>query len=297
MKKAGILGATGFVGCILTAALIERGISVHALARDRNTILPGAEIIPADLLHDDLARHFSGLDAVINLVGILHENHGGFEAIHRILPRRIAQACIDARVPRLLHMSALGASPEGPSAYLVSKARGEEAVRQTCENSLTRYTIFRPSVILGENDHFISLFSKLMRLSPILPIVCPGAKLQPILVEDVARAFSDSLILPETFGKTYGLCGPRVYTLIELVDTIAKSSGLKRWLVPLPDSLSYLQARLLEFAPGPLMTRDNYLSLQKDNVCDAPFPEIFGWQPQNIAKLIPLSVDPLHQEP
>lgn len=288
MKKICILGATGFVGRKLTEELIRRGNTVRALVRTpgrASKILPGAEIVETDFMNADLASHFSGMDAVINLVGVLHDHKpGGFEVIHTILPQRIARAAIDAGIGRLLHMSALGASAEAPSDYLKSKGWGEEAVRTSCENSSTRYTIFRPSVILGKNDHFISLFSKLMRISLILPIACPYSKMQPILVEDVVRAFSDSLEIQETFDKTYGLCGLDVYTLIALVRKIAQSRGLYRILLPLPDWLSHLQAMLLEFTPGPLMTRDNYLSLQKDNVCDAPFPTVFGWQPQGIAK-------------
>lgn len=276
-----IIGATGFVGRNLTGELIRLGKSVTALARHPDKAhLPGAKVVKMD---NELP--FSGMDAVINLAGILHDNKPeGFQAVHVDLPQRIAQACVGNGVPRFLHMSALGASLEGPSDYLKSKAMGEAVVRKACENSPTRYTIFSPSVILGENDHFIALFSKLMRLSPVLPLACPHSRLQPILVADVARAFVESLEKPETHEKTLCLCGPKVYTLIELVGKIVKSRGSKRWLMPLPDFLSYLQAWMLEFTPGPLMTRDNYLSLQKDNVCESAFP--FDWQPGRIEILL-----------
>ncbi|HQT25116.1 MAG TPA: complex I NDUFA9 subunit family protein, partial [Burkholderiales bacterium] len=268
-KNICIIGATGFVGRNLTRKLIELGKTVTAPVRHpEKAQLPGAQITR---LEDRLP--FSGMDAVINLAGILHDSDkNGFEAVHQQLPERIAKACIENGVPRFLHMSALGASLRGPSRYLKSKAEGEEAVRNICENSSTSYTIFRPSVIVGENDHFISLFSNLMRLSPILPIACPDSRLQPILVDDVATAFSESLDMPQAYDKTLSLCGPEIYTLLELVRKIAEGRGLKRWFVPLPDFLSRLQASMLEFTPGPLMTHDNYLSLQVDNVCEGPFP-------------------------
>ncbi len=280
VEKICVIGATGFVGRNLSEKLSALGISVTVLARQpEKARLPFAKVIR---LEDPLP--FSGMDAVINLAGILHDRQGGFDSVHRQLPEKIAKACIENGVPRFLHMSALGASPKGPSAYLKSKAEGEAAVRKACRNSGTKYTIFRPSVILGKNDHFISLFSNLMKLSPILPIACPHSRLQPILVDDVTSAFADSLALPQTYDKTLNLCGPEIYTLLELIRKIAESRGLKRWLVPLPDFLSVFQAKMLEFTPGPLMTRDNYLSLQVDNVCDGPFP--FEWQPGQIGSLL-----------
>lgn len=280
-----LVGATGFVGRHLVDALANRGKRVIVLARHpEKAELRGAEIV--QLTHQ---LDFSGMDAVINLAGVLH---GPFAAAHIDLPRNVALACAAQGVPRLLHMSALGASAKGPSEYLKSKMMGEEEVRKACQGTATRYTIFRPSVIVGRDDHFISLFSSLVRVFPVIPLACPNARLQPILVEDVARAFADSLDMPSSFDETLCLCGPRAYTLIDLVKEMAK--GRKRLVIPLSDRLSYLQARLLEFTPGPLMTRDNYLSLGKDNVCEDGFP--YDWQPGNIEGLITSSA-PLSPAP
>lgn len=270
-----IIGATGFVGRNLVAELARRGKRVIALTRHpEQAHLPEAEVIP--LTH---RLDFSGMDAVINLAGVLHSP---FEAVHIDLPKSIAHACAEQSVPRFLHMSALGASMNGPSEYLKSKMAGEDEVRKACQGSKTRYTIFRPSVIAGRDDHFISLFSKLVRASPVLPLACPNARLQPIRIEDVVRAFAEGLEMPRAFDETFCLCGPHAYRLIDLVKKMA--GGRKRLIIPLSDRLSYLQARLLEFTPGPLMTRDNYLSLSKDNVCAGDFP--FDWTPGAIEELI-----------
>lgn len=269
-----LIGATGFVGRHLVGELAQRGKRTIVLARKPGKAdMPDAEIV--QLTHN---FDFSGIDAVINLAGVLH---GPFDEAHVDLPRNIALACADQNVPRLLHMSALGASVNGPSEYLKSKMMGEEEVRKACQGSRTHYTIFRPSVIAGRDDHFVTLFSKLLRKSPVLPLACPNSLLQPILVEDVARAFADSLCMSSAFDETFCLCGPQSYTLAELVRLMAQ--GRKRLIIPLSDRISYLQARLLEFTPGPLMTRDNYLSLSKDNVCEVDFP--FDWKPGNIEKL------------
>jgi hypothetical protein len=113
----------------------------------------------------------------------------------------------------------------------------------------------------------------------VLPLGSANAKLQPISVSDVARAFAVSLANPATYGNTYDLCGPQTYTLKQLVEHVATVLGLKRMVVPLGDTLSYLQAWAMEFSPVKMLTRDNYLSLKTDSVCSCPFPEVFGFSP------------------
>src|SRR5258708_37935208 len=144
----------------------------------------------------------------------------------------MARACRTAGVRQLLHMSALGASASGPSQYLRSKAAGEEAVRAA--GAELPFTIFRPSVIFGEPDRFLNLFALLARVSAVIPLACAGARFQPIWVEDVARAFVSSLGEPRALGSTYELCGPRAYTLEELVRFVAATLGHPRRVVALP---------------------------------------------------------------
>jgi uncharacterized protein YbjT (DUF2867 family) len=244
------------------------------------------------------------MDAVINLVGILHEKHpgridkpgarrGSFHEVHIELPRKVLHACAEKGVRRLLHMSALNADPTAESAYLRSKGVAEalvlEAGMPNQENERwyldgpkfvhgygLDITVFRPSVIFGREDKFLNTFARLLEMFPILPLANPNAKFQPIFVEDVARAYVRSIDNRDTFGQRYDLCGPYVYTLKELVQYVAKVKGRRPLIIGLPDWLSYLQAAVLEKLPGPLMTRDNFNSMKKDNVCECPFPEIFG---------------------
>ena len=271
-------------------------------------VLPTVEVVEANI-HDplELNRQLDGMDAVINLVGILHENtagridkprarRGDFQAVHIELPRKVLHACAAAGVKRLLHMSALGADPTASSAYQRSKGIGEALLREAGSTHSTHenwylngpkfvrgqglaVTIFRPSVIFGPDDSFLNMFARLLRRLPVLPLANARARFQPVYVEDVARAYVSSLADPATFGQTYDLCGPKAYTLLELVQLVAAISGRRRPIVPLCDKLSYLQALLLEFAPGKLMTRDNYYSMKTDNVCTGPFPPLFGIQP------------------
>jgi len=267
-----LLGGGGFVGSHLLPLLAARGHHVMVPTRRRARIkhllvLPGVDVVEADI-HDPVALQalFTGRDAVINLVGILHERKpGDFQRAHVELPRKVLAACSASGVRRLLHMSALGADPASKSRYQQSKSAGESLVR---EAPGIEATAFRPSVIFGPGDSFLSLFAHLLKLAPVVPLAGAGARFQPVFVGDVARAFADALERPKTIGQRYDLCGPSVYTLAELVRLTASTLGLHRRVLPLGETASYWFARLMEWKPGSkIMTRDNHYAMLRDNVC------------------------------
>jgi NADH dehydrogenase len=287
-----IFGGTGFVGHAVADLACARGYRVRVVtrreARARDlTVLPTLEAMVADPFDDNsLARCMDDMDAVINLVGILHpRRRASFDAVHAELPRRIAKAGRNAGVRHFVQMSALGAAPSAPSAYLRSKAAGEAAARQA--GAELPVTVFRPSVIFGERDRFLNLFAKLARIFPVIPLASAGARFQPIWVEDVARCLVSSLGNPQTFDQTYELCGPRAYTLEELVRFVAATLGHKRRVVALPGPLASLQAFVFEHLPGHILTRDNLRSMSVDNVCEAAFPAIFGFTPSSLEAVAP----------
>lgn len=276
IKTICILGGTGFIGRRLAALLTDAGqqviIPTRNYYRQRDlTILPTVTLLEGDV-HAPvfLRRAFTGVDAVINLVGILNESgHSGrgFARVHAELPTKVAEACQHAGVTRLLHMSALHAGSDAPSHYLRTKAQGEAAVHAAAGPEL-HVTSFRPSVIFGPRDSFTNRFAQLLRLTPgIFPLACPAARFQPIYVDDVAHAFVHALDSHQSFGQRYDLCGPRVYTLRQIVEYIAVLLGKRVQIVGLNDALSYLQAATLEFFPGKPFSLDNYRSLQVDSVC------------------------------
>lgn len=275
-----ILGGAGFVGGHLAALLTARGHRVVVPCRNRERakhlfVLPGVSVVVADI-HEPatLERLCAGMDAAINLVGILHGSEAEFRKAHAELPAKLVAACRAAGVRRLLHMSALGADPASKSLYQRSNAEGERAVMQAGDLAVTA---FRPSVIFGPGDSFLSLFAGLLKIAPIMPLAGARARFQPVYVGDVAHAFADSLTAPDTHGQVYNLCGPRVYTLAELMARTAAVFGRKPIILPLGDSASYWFARLMELKPGrKLMTRDNYYAMQVDNVCPEGTPARFG---------------------
>ena len=297
--KICLLGGTGFVGRRLAARLSGAGhdvvIPTRQAVRHRDLlVLPAVRLMEGDV-HDAgfLRQQFEGRDTVINLVGILNEkgrSGKGFARAHAELPGKIEQVSRETGVSRLLHMSALHAARTAPSHYLRTKARGEEAVHRAASPDF-HVTSFRPSVIFGPGDGFLNRFAGLLRLAPgVFPLACPDAKFQPVYVEDVVRAFMESLDNHKTFGQRYDLCGPRVYTLREIVEYTGQLIGKKVYVVGLPDALSYLQAAVLEFAPGKPFSLDNYRSLQVDSVCEKGFPEVFGITPTSLEAIAPTYV-------
>lgn len=298
-----VLGGSGFVGTAIVNRLDAAGYRVKVLTRTRERakhliLLPKVDVVECDVRDDiALAREVGGCDAVINLIGILHERgHASFDAIHHQLPRRLVQICRNAGAHRLLHMSALNADANAPSAYLCSKAAGESEVMKEAAQAepmllvhgyQLHVTAFRPSVIFGRGDHFLNLFAKLVKFGPVIFLAKPAARFQPVWVEDVAQAFVRSLDNVDTFGNSYNLCGPKVYSLRALVQLVADTLGIKRRIIGLNDRLSYLQAYAMEFLPIKLLTRDNLKSMEVDSVCEEVFPPVFDIEPTAVEAVIP----------
>jgi uncharacterized protein YbjT (DUF2867 family) len=275
MKRVLVLGGTGFVGRSVCEALMRQhpACSVRVPTRKRAhgaviQTLPNVELLQADV-HDmaALTRLLQGCDAVVNLVASLHGTKASFEHVHVVLPRKLAQACRQAGVTRLVHISALGVSAQAPSLYLRSKAQGEAVFRGAPE---LRSTVLRPSVIFGANDQFLRLFARLQSLAPVLPLAGSGALFQPVWVEDVAQGVVQALNAPATAGQVYECTGPEVFTLSELVRLAGRYSGHERPQLPLPNWAGQLQAWAMECLPGqPLMSRDNIASMQVPSVATA----------------------------
>ncbi|MCU0868557.1 MAG: complex I NDUFA9 subunit family protein [Burkholderiales bacterium] len=290
-----LIGGSGFLGSHVASQLAARGIALRIPTRNRERakdpliLLPTTEVRRLDVhAPADLAAAVAGCHAVVNLVGVLHDaRRDGFARNHVELPARIARACRDAGVARLVHVSAVGAAAQAPSAYLRSKAEGERALR--AEAGDVGVTVLRPSVVFGREDRFLNLFADLAALFPVLPLAGADARFQPVYVEDVARVITDAVTGPrrDDGGDAIELCGPREYTLGELVRWVCAQRGLARPVVPLPGALAALQAFVLEHLPGHVMTRDNLRSMQVPNVCACRFEDVAGFAPTALEAVAP----------
>ncbi len=288
-----ILGGTGFVGEHLAALLSARGFLVRIPTRRSEQhrglrVLPGVSVVQADI-HDPaaLAGVLQGCDAVVNLVAILNERRrGDFHKIHVELVEKLIAACRATGVERVLHMSAINAGdPRARSAYHRSKGEGEDLIHAAAG---LKVTSFRPSLIFGPGDHLFNRFASLLKKSiGFFPLACPDARVAPVYVGDVVQAMQLALQRSDTIGQCYELCGPRVYTLRELVEFTAETLELRRCVIGFGDRLSRLQARLLGLLPGTPFSYDNYLALQVDAVCAGGFPPALGIDPTALEEIVP----------
>ena len=292
VKKICVLGGSGFVGSSVVAKLDQAGYMVSVLTRRRDSakhlfLLPNVSVVECDVQDDQaLTAALKGADAVINLIGILHQSRrASFDKVHHQLPARLAKICMTLGIRRLVQMSSLQALKSAPSEYLRSKAAGEAALLANAPK--LDVTIFRPSIIFGRGDSFTNLFASLIRFLPVVLLAKPNAKFQPVWVEDVASCLVASIQNTATYGQIYELAGPRVYTFRQLVKQIMAVLGLQRPIVGLGTALSYAQAFMMELLPVKLMSRDNVRSMEVDSVSAGPFPVIFGIEPVALEAVMP----------
>ncbi len=277
--KVLVTGGTGFVGTYVVNRLLHRGHSVSVLARDprktRNRYNRPVGAVTGNVLDpSSLAAAVAGHDAVVHLVGIIHEKgEQTFDRMHRQATENVVAAARAAGVRRYVHMSAMGSTDDSPSEYGRTKAAGEEAVRA----SGLDWTIFRPSVIFGPGDGFVSLLAQIVRGNPgFIPVIGPGTtRFQAVAVEDVARVFAEALEKPESAGRAFEVGGPEVLTMNDIYREIAAAVGKPgKPLIHFPLWYGRILAGAFEwlarrgvFADPPL-TRDQLRSLSRDNVGD-----------------------------
>jgi len=280
MKNVLVLGGTGFVGRHVCEQLNRLGVRVTVPTRRPDhakaiQMLPMVTVLHANV-HDEgvLERLLPGHDAVVNLIAVLQGNRRRFEQVHVQGLQRLAHAMLAARVRRLVHVSALGADPAGPSLYQQTKGEGEAVLRQSAASGLD-VTVLRPSVIFGAEDRFLNLFARLQASLPVLPLAGADARFQPVWVGDVARAVVESLRQDGTIGQTIECVGPEVWTLGDLARLAGRLSGHPRPVFGLPRALAYFQALLMELLPGePLLSTDNLRSMEVDNVASGTLPTL-----------------------
>ncbi|RMH61901.1 MAG: complex I NDUFA9 subunit family protein [Zetaproteobacteria bacterium] len=288
-KRLCVIGGSGFVGRAIVRRATRAGYRVTVACRHpekaRHLTVEGVRLVRADIASGKgLDAALRGADAVINLVGVLYEKgRFTFDAVHVHGTEHVLDACAQQGVPRYVHMSALGAGAVPESAYARSKSEAEARVRA----ANLAWTVFRPSVIYGEHDSFFNRFKAIGAWFPVMPVIAPEMRLQPVWVEDVARAFVRAIEDKRTFGQCFVLAGPKPYTMRALLELLHRELGRRRLLLPLPSLAARLLARLVQWLPVPPLTLDQLALLRHDNVASGePFPALFG-KPAPLEQVLP----------
>ena len=291
-----VTGGTGFVGREIVRELVAKGYRVRLLCRAPQAVrttpwvkeLNGREdpieAVPGNLLDPaTLPAACAGVDTVVHLVGIIAERgQQTFQRVHAEATAHLVRAAREADVHRFVHMSALGTRPDAPSPYHRTKWAAEESVRH--EGGDMTWTIFRPSVIFGPRDRFVNRLAAFLRppLSLLqlntFPLFGGGRSLlQPVSVEDVARAFVAAIPHPAAAGKTYDLVGPERISLRDLLRAIVAVQGGRILFFPLPWPLARLAGTVFQLLPDPPVTTAQVAMLRDDNIGDAePAATLFG---------------------
>lgn len=289
-RRVFLTGGTGFVGRAVIQALRAEGYAVRCLVRrgsERDLQGLGAiervegDVMARQSLHDGMA----GCDTIVHLVGIIREHPAigvTFERVHTQATINVLEAAAAVGARRYIHMSALGTRSGARSRYHQTKWAAEEAVRA----SPLPWTIFRPSVIYGRGDGFITLLADMIQRLPAVPVIGSGRqRLQPVPVAHVAQAFALAPAMDGTVKQTYEIGGPEPLTMVELLDRVATALGRRRSIkIMVPLGVVRSATRLLYRVPGFPLTPDQLLMLEEENTCEpGPFYSTFGVTPMPLS--------------
>lgn len=295
-----VFGGSGFVGTQVVRALARRGWRVRVAVRRPARaweLKPQGDVGQIQAVRCDVtdpamvSEALKGADAVVNLVGVLHETPSRkFQALHVEASRTVADAAKAAGIGRLVQMSAIGADANSPSAYARTKAQAEAAVRAVLPGAV----IVRPSVVFGAGDDFLNKFAAMAGYSPALPLIGGGrTKFQPVYVGDVAEAVARAVVDRDAAGRAFELGGPAVWTFEDILKLVLRETHKSRVLLPIPFPVARLigsVAQLTAFVGlAPMLTRDQVLMLQVDNVV-APGAEglsTLGIEPTGLEAVAP----------
>ncbi len=281
MNKIGkivIFGGSGFIGAQLATKLSSMADKIVIPTRNTESnlglkMIPNLEIVQVDVKDErSINSLLDKTDLVINTIGILNElnDDNSFEKIHFELTKKISLSIKQNKVKRYLHISSLNADSKSNGKYLKSKGKAEDYLLDET-TVFCNVTIFRPSIVFGEEDSFFNKFATLLKIFPIFPLACPNSKFMPIYVEDLTNYMIDTINDTESYNKKIDVTGPNEYSFRELINQTLLALEIKRLILPLNNFLSRVQARVFQNLPGKLFTMDNYESLQSDSCSDKGF--------------------------
>ena len=272
LNKIVILGGTGFIGSELAVKMSKLSQTVVVLTRNIETnkdlkLIPNIELVACNI-HDErsLRENFKNTDVVVNAVGILNEfGDNSFKLLHYLLIKKISAAMRVNKVKRLLHISSLNADIRAKSKYLRTKGEAEDYLLSETKD-FCNVTIFRPSIVFGNNDSFFNKFATILRFSLVFPLACHNSKFMPVYIGDFTDFIISTVSSTNTYNTKINVTGPKEYTFREIIETTLRILKIKRIVIPLNNTMSKIQAYIFQRLPGKIFTMDNFESLQVDSI-------------------------------
>lgn len=272
-KLVVLTGGSGFFGRHVAQALLEQGARVRVASRNPEKafeLKPLANLGQLQFVRCDVTNPVSvaaalqGADTVVNLVGAFD---GDLMQLIAGGAGNVAKAAADVGASAMVHVSAIGADLASEAEYARAKAQSELDVLA----AFPKATVLRPSLLFGEDDGFLTMFSGLISTLPALPVFAPQAELQMLFVDDAADAVVAALADPAKHGgKTYEIAGDEPISMVDLHERIAAAQGRTRMFIEMPDAISGIFAAL----PGTPMGRDQWILLKQGNRPSGKYPGI-----------------------
>ena len=294
-KVITVFGA-GFIGKNLIYQLLEMGSIVRVVSRNpylQGSLGPMGNVGNLDLCYGNIVEektikdYIKNSDVIINLVGVLHERGGeSYFNSHVTGIKNISELAARYGIDELIHISSIGADIESDSKYQSTKGLGEKILFENFPNA----KIIRPSIVFGPEDGFFSVQSKIIKISPVIPLFGGGNnKFQPVYVKDLVDGIIKVLNSKKNRGNIFEFGGPDIMTMKDVYNLILKTLKLKRILLPAPIVAAKLIATFAQMMPDPIITRDLVKILKFDNVVTEKNNtlESLGITPQSSSVILP----------
>ena len=278
-KNCLIFGGSGQIGRHLIRKLTKNNYKVTVVTRNihqKGHIIKTQanagylDIVEASIFDEKKIRGLLQNSSIcINLVGILFEKKGGqsFKNIHTIFPTLLSSLCNEYKLNQFIHLSSLGISDAKDSEYAKSKLEGEKNIL----NNFPVSTILRPSIVYSVDDNFTTNFMTLLNRLPIFPLYYGGkTKFMPIHCSDLTDIIYQ--IISKNISSNIIECiGPETLSFKEIIDELLYSINKKRFLFSMPYPLAKLSAKFFQLFPTPLLTQDQLILLNYDNISSGKY--------------------------
>ncbi|WP_435237310.1 NAD-dependent epimerase/dehydratase family protein [Psychromonas sp. PT13] len=189
-KTAVVIGATGLVGHAIVMQIIQMEQISKIVTLTRRPVSYSSEKVVNQVVDFDNLEGISELlrgDYLFSCLGTTLKQAGSIEAQRKVdidYQFKVAQLAANVGVEHYLLVSASGANPQSKNAYLKMKGELEQKITAL---PFSQISIFQPSLLLGQRDHFRMGEKIGSWILPILGFIPVLKRYRPITGQQVAK--------------------------------------------------------------------------------------------------------------